>query len=206
MIDRWSGRPQLNAHDEMTEATMRIVVRTLFGMELDADIGELSGALDGMTAALRDHIVHLRLPWSVPTPRNLRQKSHMAVVGRIVNQLIAERRRDPSDDLLSMLIAARDPETGESMTDEQLADEVLTLFLAGHDTTANTLSWSLYLLSRHPAVRRELIAEIDRELGPDAELTLEILGRLRYTGRSSARRCGCTHRPGRSRGTPPPTM
>jgi cytochrome P450 len=164
----------------MTETTMRIVVRTLFGMALDADISRLSRALDGMTVALRDHIVHLRLPWSVPTPRNLRQRAHIKVVDQIVGELIAQRRRDPGDDLLSMLIAARDPETGEAMTDAQLADEVLTLFLAGHDTTANTLSWALYLLSRHPSVGRRLAAEVDAVVG-DGEVDLAALARLDYT-------------------------
>lgn len=180
MLDRWRGRPQIHAHDEMTETTMRIVVKTLFGMELDADIARLSRALDGMTVALRDHIIHLRLPFSVPTPRNLRQRAHIKVVDGIVSDLIDKRRRAPSDDLLSMLMAARDPETGEAMTDEQLADEVLTLFLAGHDTTANTLSWAVYLLSRHPAVRRRLADEVDEVVG-DGPVTVEALRELRYT-------------------------
>jgi cytochrome P450 len=180
MIERWRGRPQLYAHDEMTETTMRIVVRTLFGMELDADIAELGRALDGMMVALRDHIVHLRLPWSVPTPRNLRQRADIRAVEAIVLRLIDQRRRDPSDDLLSMLIAARDPETGEAMTDAQLADEVRTLFLAGHDTTANTLAWALYLLSGHPSVRRRLEAEVDEVVG-DGPVTAEAVSRMAYT-------------------------
>lgn len=180
MLDRWTGRPQIHAHDELTETAMKIVVRTLFGMELEADFARLSSALDAMTVALRDHIVHLRPPFSVPTPRNLRQRAEMKVVGDIVSRLIEARRRDPSDDLLSMLIAARDPETGEAMSDAQLRDEVLTLFLAGHDTTANTLSWAMYLLSRHPVVRRRLAGEVDEVVG-DGPVTVEALARLPYT-------------------------
>lgn len=179
MLARWRGRSQVNVHDEMTEVTMRIVVRTLFGMELDADIAELSAALENMTVALRDRIVHLRLPASWPTPRNLRINRNIDLVSKIIDELIARRRRDPGDDLLSMLIAARDPETGEAMTDAQLADEVLTLFLAGHDTTANTLSWAFYLLSRHPSVSRRLVAEVDDVVG-DGPMTLETLGRLSF--------------------------
>ncbi len=79
-----------------------------------------------------------------------------------------------------MLIAATDPETGEAMTDSQLEDEVLTLFLAGHDTTANTLAWSLYLLSRHPAIRERLCEEVDRVIG-DGPLDLAKAQELRYT-------------------------
>jgi cytochrome P450 len=84
----------------------------------------------------------------------------------VVLQSIAERRRDGADrgDLLSMLLATRDEETGEGMTDRQLRDEVMTLMLAGHETTAMTLSWTLYLLSLHPAARRALQDEVDRVL------------------------------------------
>jgi len=180
MIERWRGQGQLNAYDEMTEATMRIVVKTLFGMELEADFGRLSSAFAGLTLSLRDQIVHLRLPEPVPTPRNLRKRGHVKVIREIVSRLIELRRRECGDDLLSMLIAATDPETGQGMTDAQLEDEVLTLFLAGHDTTANTLSWALYLLSRHPDVRRTMTEEVDRVVG-DGPLTLETVGELRYT-------------------------
>jgi cytochrome P450 len=116
----------------------------------------------------------------VPTPRNLRQRADIRAVEAIVARLIEQRRRDPSDDLLSMLIAARDPETGEAMTDAQLADEVRTLFLAGHDTTANTLAWALYLLSSHPSVRRRLADEVDEVVG-DGPVTVEAVARMGYT-------------------------
>jgi cytochrome P450 len=84
-----------------------------------------------------------------------------------VARLLAERRADPTDrgDLLAMLLAARDPETGEGMTDKQLRDEILTIFMAGHETTANALSWVWYLLARHPDAKARLHAEVDRVLG-----------------------------------------
>lgn len=181
MLERWRGRGSIAAHDEMTEATLRIVVRTLFGMDLDANIAELSASLDGMVTALRDRIVHARLPWSVPTPRNRRQRRHIDAIETIIARLIAKRRHAGlGDDLLSMLMAAQS-DSGESMNDEQLSDEVLTLFLAGHDTTANTLAWTWFLLSRHPMVAERLRAEVDEVL-TDEPVTLEQLGRLQYTG------------------------
>lgn len=179
MLDRWRGRDTIAAHDEMTEVTLRIVVRTLFGMDFDEDFARLSGALDGMTLALRDRIVHARLPWSIPTPRNKRQQKHIDVVGDIVAKLIARRRNAPAgSDLLSLLMEAR-TESGDALTDEQLSDEVLTLFLAGHDTTANTLAWTWYLLSRHPHVGARVYEEVSAVSG-DGPLTMEQLQRMPY--------------------------
>ena len=92
----------------------------------------------------------------VPTPRNRRFLTARATLDGIVYGIIAERRRRPGehDDLLALLMEARDEKTGEGMSDKQLRDEVITLFLAGHETTANALTWASYLLSTHVAVAR----------------------------------------------------
>src|SRR5690606_23506539 len=90
------------------------------------------------------------------------------------------RRRPGQDDLLSMLLEARDEESGEGMDDRQLRDEVMTIFLAGHETTANALSWTFYLLGKHPDVARKLRAELREVLGGRAPATSD-LGALRYT-------------------------
>jgi cytochrome P450 len=95
----------------------------------------------------------------------------------VVLKMIAERRRYPGEDLLSMLIEARDAETGEAMDDRQLRDEAMTIFLAGHETTANALTFSWLLLSRYPAAGRELRAELSAVLG-GREPTAEDLSRL----------------------------
>jgi cytochrome P450 len=119
-----------------------------------------------------------RTPWSpplrVPTPGNLRFRSAIATLNRVVDGIIAERRRAASErpDLLAMLMAARDEETGEGMSDTQLRDEVLTLLVAGHETTATALCWTFCLLSRHPDVRRALESEVDRRL-PDGPPSAE---------------------------------
>ena len=102
---------------------------------------------------------------------------------RIVLDLIANRRRENRDygDLLSMLLAVRDEETGDKMSDEQLRDEVLTLVLAGHETTANALSWTWYLLSQHPEAERKLHAELDEVLGGRPPTMADLVS-LNYTG------------------------
>src|SRR5262249_54892567 len=96
------------------------------------------------------------MPRLLPTPAHRRFREALRELDRVVLGLIEQRRRsgDPHGDLLAMLLAARDEATGEGLSDRQLRDEVMTLLLAGHETTAMALSWTLFLLSRHPAVRR----------------------------------------------------
>src|SRR4029078_2231047 len=104
---------------------------------------------------------------SLPTPRSLRFRAALRALDRVVLSLIAERRRDGADrgDLLSMLLAARDGGTGERVSARHRRDEVMTLLLAGHETTAMALSWTFYLLSLHPGARRTLERELDAASG-----------------------------------------
>jgi cytochrome P450 len=122
------------------------------------------------------------VPW-VPTPGNARFRKAVLALRKIVLDIIAERCRDGRDhnDLLSMLLAVRDEETGEGMKDDQLRDEVLTLILAGHETTATALSWTWYLLSQNPEAERKLHAELDQVLGGRAA-SVGDLPNLNYTG------------------------
>jgi cytochrome P450 len=123
-----------------------------------------------------------RVPLGLPTPANLRFRRARAAVDGLVQRIVDARRRDGtrSDDLLSMLLDARDAETGEGMSDRQLRDEIMTLVLAGHETTAVALSWTFDLLSRHPAVARRLYAEVDDVLAGRAP-AVEDLPNLTYT-------------------------
>src|SRR5581483_5007525 len=102
------------------------------------------------------------IPPSIPTRENLRFRKALATLDGVVLRMIEERRKNPGDrgDLLSMLIESRDAETGEAMDDRQLRDETMTIFLAGHETTANALTFSALLLSRFPAAYRELREEL----------------------------------------------
>jgi cytochrome P450 len=122
------------------------------------------------------------VPHWLPTAANFRMKREIAQIEKIIYRIISERRASGRDagDLLSMLLAAQD-EDGSRMTDRQLRDETITLFLAGHETTASTLSWTWWLLAQNPAVEAKLHAELDAVLG-DRAPSLDDLPKLVYTG------------------------
>ena len=116
----------------------------------------------------------MTLPLYVPTPANQKFKQALGAIDEVIYGIIDQRRTASSaqNDLLDMLLKARDDSTGEKMTDRQIRDEVITIFSAGHETTANLLSWTLYLLARHPDVLAKLHQELDGLLQgkiPDAE-------------------------------------
>ncbi len=171
MLDRWQahvGRDQLlDVATEFMRLTMEVVTRALFSTSVEHEIGKIGHAI---TTLVDDVTFRFTFPFypplKVPTPRNRRFLAARATLDGIVYRIIAERRRRPSehDDLLALLMEARDEETGEGMSDRQLRDEVVTLFLAGHETTANALTWASYLLSTHVAVARRLQAEVDETL------------------------------------------
>ena len=161
-----AGTP-VDVDEEMMRLTRSVVLRTLLG----ADLGPFSDTVDDAWKVLNEHIGGSF--WSLgltdwwPSARKRRFESARAVLRGAVDHVIAERRRHPSDtaDLLSMLMSARDEDTGETMTDEQLRVEVTTFLLAGQETTSLALTWSWYLLSQHPPARERLEGEIDSVLG-----------------------------------------
>jgi cytochrome P450 len=137
----------------MMRLTFRIVGATLFGADLDADAEEFRHALDVVLRFADEWVQQIvQVPPWLPTPRNLRFRRAMAVLDRVVYRVIAERRASGrhGDDLLGMLIAATDEDGAGRMSDRELRDEVMTLLLAGHETTANALTWALVLLAQHP--------------------------------------------------------
>ena len=133
----------------------------------ERDVDTISRAI---TTLLNDVTFRFAFPFypplRVPTPRNRRFLAARATLDSVVYRIIAERRRRAAehDDLLTLLMEARDEESGEAMSDRQLRDEVITLLVAGHETTANALTWASYLLSTHVAVARRLRAEVDEAL------------------------------------------
>jgi cytochrome P450 len=160
-----AGRP-VDVAEEMMRLTRTVVLRALLG----ADLGPFAGKVDDAWTIINEHIGEgfwsLGLTDGLPTPKNRRFHAARAVLQGAVDYLIAERRHHPSDraDLLSMLMSARDEETGEGMTDEQLRVEVTTFLIAGQETTSVALTWIWYLLSRHPDARQRLEAEVDTVL------------------------------------------
>ena len=165
-LDGWRDGQTIDIHEEMMRLTLEIVAKCLFGADVGAEAEDVGRA---MKVALKDFSSQrrlIRIPKSIPTPHNLRFERAARRLDKIVHTIIEERRRSEEDrgDLLSMLMLAED-ESGERMTDKQLRDEVMTLFLAGHETTANALAWTFWLLSLNAAAEAELAEELERVLG-----------------------------------------
>jgi cytochrome P450 len=179
----WRPGQEVDFAQEMMRLTLRIAGHTLFA-------ADTSGAADEVYAAMHDLLALfsvVQLPFmdaleELPLPGTIRFRAARERLDRIIYGMIAERRASGEDrgDLLSMLISARDAEgDGGGMSDRQVRDEALTIFLASHETTANALSWTFYLLSQNPAVAARLHAELDAALGGRAP-TVDDLPRLRY--------------------------
>jgi cytochrome P450 len=185
MLAGWHNRDCRDLVAEMMGLTLRIAAKTLF--DADESGGDAAVVREQLGKSLRLFNARfsslIRFPLGWPTPRNLK----MRAVGRRLNEIIYKyirRRRQEGvtgrSDLLSLLLHARDVEgDGTGMTDAQLRDEVMTLFLAGQETTALALSWGWYLLCQHPAVEERLIAEI-RNVLADRPLTVDDVPRLKY--------------------------
>lgn len=144
-----------------------VIVRAMFSQSLGADTRAFDDAFHEVEAYVSTSMVPGKLPLWVPTPMHLRFKRATTFLHRHIQQVIEERRRleQPPADLLTLLVQARDPETGEAMSDPQLRDEVMNIFFAGHETTANLMTWAVYLLSQHPAVLERAEAELHAVLG-----------------------------------------
>lgn len=170
MLDRWEGLPRdetLDISAEMMRLTLRVVGLALFSTDTGDDAATIGQAFSTINQQLASYFARPFPPMSVPTRRSRALWAAKRELDAVVARIIAERRRTPGDrgDLLSMLLDARDAETGEGMSDEQVRSEVMTLLLAGHETTANALTWLWYLLSAHPAVETRLHEELARVLG-----------------------------------------
>lgn len=160
-LDRWRPGETHDLHAEMMTLTLRIAARTLFGTEVEEDIATIEAAVEDLIVEVAARIKRpILIPDWVPLPGHLRYRRGMRRIESIVARLLAERRARPdgATDLLSQLFTARD-EAGAAMSDRQLRDEVVTFLLAGHETTALALSWSLHLLSRHPDIQERLAHE-----------------------------------------------
>ena len=148
---------------EMAKLTLGVVVKALFGADLPLEADEIRGSMLAVLDAANHRLNSvLQLPSWVPTRRNLRERRALAKLDAMLHILIQTRRTsgESRDDLLSVLLAAVDEDSGARMSDQQLRDEMMTLFLAGHETTANALTWTWYLLSRHPEVEAKLLEEL----------------------------------------------
>lgn len=171
---RWHEGHVLDLHQEMMRLTLAIVGKTLFDTDVEGDSQEIGKALTTFMHLFKFAV----LPFSeylekLPIPPVLRMKRARARLDKIIYRFIEERRRTHEDrgDLLSMLLAAEDAEGSadrKRMTNEQIRDECVTLILAGHETTANALTWTFYLLAQHPEIAERLASELVRILGDRA--------------------------------------
>jgi len=178
----WQSGQTLDMHREMMRLTLEIVVRCLFRADVSNDVDHVGDTLQEL---VKPFAAQATLKWilnnRLPTPTHIRFHRLARKIDDVVYRIIAERRASRKDegDLLSMLLAARD-EDGSQMTDQQLRDEVMTLFLAGHETTALTLGWSWYLLGKNPETEAKFHAELDTVLG-HRDASFSDLPQLKFT-------------------------
>jgi cytochrome P450 len=178
----WREGETRDMHRDMMRLTLEIVVRCLFSADVSHDVDHIGDTLAEMVKPFASQAT---LKWilnnRLPTPAHLRFHRLARKIDAVVYRLIAERRAGGRDegDLLSMLLAAHD-EDGSGMNDQQLRDEVMTLFLAGHETTALTLAWSWYLLGENPEAEKKFHAELADALG-GRDATFADLPRLKFT-------------------------
>jgi len=168
----------------LSELTLDIISRAMFS----SDVQGAAAAVSHHIANLNEYALRmLRRPWlfllprRFPTPFNHQQFRSLKSLNEIVRGIVEARRRKPHahNDLLSMLLSACEEDTGRSMTNEQLRDEVMTIFVAGHETTANAMAWLLHLVAQNPDVEKQLLAEID-EHWPKSGLNNENIGVFAY--------------------------
>jgi cytochrome P450 len=183
MSAHWADGTVMDLHPEMLLLALRVVGKTLFDTNVETEVKEIAEAVDSFMGFLP--VAFLPFPELIlrlPLPAMNRIRQGQAYLDRLIYRMIAERRKDPGDrgDLLSMLLTAVDTEEGTGgMSDKQVRDECVTVMLAGHETTANALSFALWELARNPDVQERLYQECRAVLGARAP-TAEDYGRLTY--------------------------
>lgn len=187
MADQWREGQKVDMAEEMMRLTMYIVTKTLFDMDLSSEAEKVGHAIEVLQEVANKELINpLVLPRWLPLPLHRRAEKAKAYVDQLVDTMIEERRKEEREgtfqdrgDLLSALIEAEDEE-GNRMDDQQLRDEVITLFVAGHETTSNALTWTWYLLSQHPEIEQKVFEEVDRVLG-GRQITPDDVPELVYT-------------------------
>jgi cytochrome P450 len=188
MCERWeaafdAGTP-LDVMNEMTRLTSQIATEALFGTRVTVEANAVGKAIVELLEQVSFRFeVPFYPPTSVPTPRNRRYLAALHTLDEAVYAIINTRKEQPSEggDLLSLLMQVRDQDTGEAMSDKQLRDEVITLFIAGHETTSVALAWTWYLLAQHPTAEQRLHDEVAGALGDRPAAAAADLSNLPYT-------------------------
>ncbi len=186
-LENWdkniASNQSFDVFQEMMGLTLEIVSECLFGTNVSEQTEVVSKSLTYLIEELNNRVKGVApFPMWVPTYKNLKIKKERTVLDKIVLDIIANRKKSTEryDDLLGMITEMQDADTGEKMSDQQLRDEVMTLFIAGHETTANAITWALYLLSQNKEVENKFHQELKTVL--DGRMpTLEDLQKLTYT-------------------------
>ena len=187
LIAEWksAGSEVKDVHSEMTKLTLGIVSKTLLSTDASADFKKVSHALEVLMKALGQRSVSvLKFPYWVPLPKHISMKNNRKLLDDTIEQIIGARRADTKqyNDLLTMLMEVEDADTAERMTNVQLRDEVITIFLAGHETTANGMAFALFHLAKYPEVRNRIANEV-KAVFKGTPITFEGLMQLDYTTR-----------------------
>jgi len=195
MLDRWQELPDnqaLDVNEEMMELTYKIVGLSLFGVDLSDSSSQMGHIMNVNNEFFMYRIANVTAPplW-VPTRRNREFKKAQTLLADLGPSMVSQRRQEIAEqgtadeagrqyDMIDLLLEARYEDSGEGMADEQISMEINTMLGAGHETTSNTLSWTIYLLSQHPDVEAKVHAEVDRVLDGRVP-TVEDLKELVYT-------------------------
>ncbi len=168
---------------EMTALTLDVISKAIFS----SGVEEKAALVGRQITLLNEYAIEklnqpFRLPALFPTPFNIRERKAIEILDKVIYEIIDKRRKEgiSKDDLLSMLIDARDEETGEAMDNKQLRDEVMTIFIAGNETSSNALAWTLYLLSQNPEAQQKMVAEIDEKLNAGMQLSFNNINDFHY--------------------------
>ena len=182
MVAAWQDDTTVDIERQMTDVTMRVIASTMFGVDIKSTVDDIAGLMQTILHVSEQRVKEIipRPDWW-PSPAYRRQRAALDDLKRILAEIIAERRQSNEDrgDLLSMLLLSQD-EDGDLLSDDEALSEAITLFVAGHETTAVTLMWAFKLLSDHPDVEAKLHAELDTVLGGRIP-TLADLPHLPYT-------------------------
>jgi len=181
-VARWTDGSLVDLSHEMMRITLEVVGKTLFDAEVGTEAAEIGEALTVCMESIIGQVSSLvPMPPGLPTPSNLRNRKAIARLDEVIYRLIRERRAQDRDhgDLLSMLLRVQDEDDGRGMDDKQVRDELMTIFLAGHETTANALAWTFYLLGQHPEIADRVRREVDHVLQGRTP-TLDDLARLPF--------------------------
>lgn len=180
MLDRWTDGEAHSIHDDMMELTLRIVSQALLGVNIDRYVKDIESAVNTFLPATSS-LLNFILPEGIPLPSRWKMARARETLDDAVNDIIQRKHANPGEnDVISMLLAARDDDD-TPLSDEQIRDEAITLIIAGHKTTAVSLTYTMYLLAQHPKIEEEFVAELDSVLDGEHPI-IDDPSELTYTG------------------------